>query len=74
MFLDNISYKNILKHKGLLLVDQQLASDSSTLPYVENMVVDNTYFHEEFAQAMIIMSKNNPLISDQCKIQKDLYV
>lgn len=69
MVLDNMFYKHLLSHEGLLLVDQQLASDPSTLPFVENMAADNTYFHDQFARAMIIMSENNPLIGDQGEIR-----
>lgn len=71
MILDNMYYKHLLNHNGLLLVDQQLASDPSTLPYVEIMASDNTYFHDKFARAMIAMSENNPLTGDQGEIRKD---
>ncbi|KNA22495.1 hypothetical protein SOVF_033690 [Spinacia oleracea] len=71
MVLDNMFYKHLLNHQGLLLVDQQLASDPSTLPYVENMAADNTYFHHQFARAMIIMSENNPLMGELGEIRKD---
>ncbi|KAK8659959.1 hypothetical protein V6N13_030149 [Hibiscus sabdariffa] len=71
MVLDNNYYKNLLKHKGLLLVDQQLTSDPSTSPFVEKMAADNGYFHDQFARAIILLSENNPLTEDQGEIRKD---
>ncbi|KAG6434030.1 hypothetical protein SASPL_105651 [Salvia splendens] len=71
MVLDNNYYKNILKHKGLLVVDQQLVSDPETRPFVEKMAADNGYFHDQFAKAFLILSENNPLTGDQGEIRKD---
>jgi len=71
MILDNMYYNNLLSHKGLLLVDQQLTSNPITLPYVKKMAADNDYFHQQFARAMVILSENNPLIGDQGEIRKD---
>ncbi|KAH6825694.1 Peroxidase superfamily protein [Perilla frutescens var. hirtella] len=71
MVLDNMYYKNILNHKGLLLVDQQLVSDPNTYPFVEKMASDNGYFHDQFSKALLILSENNPLTGDQGEIRKD---
>lgn len=71
MVLDNMYYNNILKHKGLLLVDQQLLSDPNTYPFVEKMAADNGYFHDQFSKALLILSENNPLTGDQGEIRKD---
>ncbi|KAJ7972426.1 Peroxidase [Quillaja saponaria] len=71
MILDNYYYKNLLKNKGLLIIDQQLTSDPRTLPYVEKMAVDNGYFHQQLSRALILLSENNPLIADQGEIRKD---
>lgn len=71
MILDNMYYKNLLGHKGLLTVDQQLASDPSTSPYVEKFAADNGYFHDQFARAVLLLSENNPLTGDQGEIRKD---
>lgn len=71
MILDNMYYHNILNHKGLLIVDQQLASDPKTLPFVEKMAADNGYFHEQFANAVVFLSENNPLTGDQGEVRKD---
>ncbi|KAL6011076.1 Peroxidase 21 [Asimina triloba] len=71
MLLDNMYYKNLLSHKGLLLVDQQLTSHDATSSYVEKMAADNDYFRQRFAAAMILLSENNPLTGDLGEIRKD---
>lgn len=71
MVLDNMYYKNILGHKGVLVVDQQLVSDPNTYPFVEKMAADNGYFHDQFAKALLILSQNNPLTGAQGEIRKD---
>lgn len=71
MILDNFYYKNLLKNKGLLLVDQQLTSNPETLSFVEKMANNGTYFHEQFAKAVVLMSENNPLTGDQGEVRKD---
>lgn len=71
MILDNNYYKNIINHKGLLIVDQQLASDPRTTPFVQKMAADNSYFHEQFSRAIALLSENNPLTGDQGEVRKD---
>ncbi|KAI8014667.1 Peroxidase 21 [Camellia lanceoleosa] len=55
MVLDNVYYKHLLEHKGLLLVDQQLVSDPTTLPFVTKMAADNGYFHDQFSRAFLLL-------------------
>ncbi|CAK9188115.1 unnamed protein product [Ilex paraguariensis] len=71
MVLDNMYYKLLLRHQGLLLVDAQLVSDPSTSPFVEKMAADNGYFHDQFSVALLTLSENNPLTGDQGEIRKD---
>ncbi|KAJ4717934.1 Peroxidase [Melia azedarach] len=71
MILDNSYYKNLLNNKGLLIVDQELASDPRTAPFVEKMAADNGYFRKQFSRAMALLSENNPLTGDQGEIRKD---
>ncbi|MBA0755577.1 hypothetical protein Gogos_020035 [Gossypium gossypioides] len=71
MILDNMYYKNLLKHKGLLVIDQQLTSDPTTSPFVEKMAADNGYFHDQFARAVLLLSENNPLTGDEGEVRKD---
>ncbi|POO01623.1 Peroxidase [Trema orientale] len=71
MILDNNYFKNVLKHKGLLLVDEQLSSDPSTSPFVQKMAADNGYFHDQFSRAVQLLSENNPLSGDLGEIRKD---
>uniref|UniRef100_A0ACD5Y5G2 Uncharacterized protein n=1 Tax=Avena sativa TaxID=4498 RepID=A0ACD5Y5G2_AVESA len=71
MLLDNMYHRNLLKGRGLLLVDQRLASDPRTAPFVRKMAADNAYFHEKFADALVRMSENGPLTGDQGEVRKD---
>ncbi|KAK7393562.1 hypothetical protein VNO78_22120 [Psophocarpus tetragonolobus] len=71
MIIDNSYYKNILEHKGLLTVDEELANDPRTAPYVQNMANDNDYFHQHFSRAILLLSQTNPLTGDQGEIRKD---
>ncbi|KAL3628543.1 Peroxidase 21 [Castilleja foliolosa] len=71
MILDNMYYKNILGHKGLLVVDQELVSDPRTYPFVQKMAADNGYFHAQFARAMTILSEYNLITGNQGEIRKD---
>ncbi|CAJ1968491.1 unnamed protein product [Sphenostylis stenocarpa] len=71
MIIDNNYYKNILQHKGLLTVDEELATDSRTAPYVQKMANDNEYFHQQFSRAIQLLSETNPLTGDEGEIRKD---
>ena len=71
MIIDNNYYKNIMQHKGLLTVDEELATDPITSPSVQKMADDNGYFNEQFSRAVLLLSENNPLIGDQGEIRKD---
>ncbi|CAN1304656.1 Peroxidase 21 [Linum perenne] len=71
MILDNLYYQGLLKNKGLLLVDQQLATDPLTAPFVVKMAADNDYFHEQFARAVVLLSENNPLTGGEGEVRKD---
>ncbi|CDP06722.1 unnamed protein product [Coffea canephora] len=71
MVLDNLYHKSILDGKGLLIVDQELASDPLTSPFVQKMAADNDYFHDQFSRALLILSENNPLLNDEGEIRKD---
>lgn len=69
MKLDNNYFKNLINHRGLLLVDQGLLSDSRTTPYVTKMAQDNTYFFAQFSRALTILSENNPLTGSDGEIR-----
>lgn len=71
MIIDNMYYKNLLKHKGLLMIDQELASDPRTASYVEKMAADNEYFYEQFSKAIVVMSEYSPVTGDDGEIRRD---
>ncbi|GLJ13188.1 hypothetical protein SUGI_0207100 [Cryptomeria japonica] len=69
--IDNNFYKNLMKNKSLLVVDQQLLLDPRTSPYGEKMAQDNQYFFSQFSRALTILSENNPLTGNNGEIRKD---
>lgn len=71
MIIDNMYYKNLLKHKGLLKVDQQLLSYPSTAQFVKQMAADNAYFYKQFSTALLLLSENNPLTGSQGEVRRD---
>ena len=71
MVIDNMYHKNLLRRKGLLLVDKQLVSDPSTAPFVEMMAANNSYFHDKFSSALLLLSENNSLTGDAGEVRKD---
>lgn len=71
MVVDNMYYKNIMAHKGLLVIDDEIATDPRTAPFVAKMAADNGYFHEQFSRAIRLLSETNPLTGDQGEIRKD---
>ncbi|XP_023005219.1 peroxidase 21-like isoform X2 [Cucurbita maxima] len=71
MILDNMYYRNVLEHKGLLIVDQELVSNPLTLPYVKKFAADIKYFHDQFSRGIRLLSENNPLTANQGEIRKD---
>nr|AHW98115.1 peroxidase [Carica papaya] len=74
MILDNMYYKNILNHEGLFFIDQQLAFDPTTTPFVEKMAADNGYFHDQFVRAIQLLFEINPLTNDQGEVRKSRFV
>ncbi|KAL6896806.1 hypothetical protein ACP4OV_007378 [Aristida adscensionis] len=70
MVLDNAYYRHLLQRKGLLLVDQQLADDPRTAPFVAKMAADNAYFHDRFAAALLRLSENNPLTGADGEVRR----
>ncbi|GLJ51750.1 hypothetical protein SUGI_1099800 [Cryptomeria japonica] len=71
MKFDNNYYNNLMKNKGLLVVDQQLHFDPRTSSYVKKMAQDNQYFFSQFSRALTILSENNPLTGNNGEIRKD---
>jgi peroxidase len=70
MKLDNNYFKILMKHKGLLLIDQRLLSDPRTGPYATKMGQDGNYFFAQFSRALTILSENNPLTGSGGEIRK----
>lgn len=71
MILDNNYYKHILQHKGLLLVDAQLATHPATSLFLQNMASDNAYFLHQFSRGILLLSETNPFTAPQGEIRND---
>lgn len=70
MKFDNNYYKNVMKMKGLLKLDNALYLDPRTKPYVEKMAEDNNYFYEQFIEGMSILTEHKVLTGSQGEIRK----
>lgn len=68
---DNQYYRQILKSKGVLNIDQQLALDPSSKGLVSNYSVDTKGFREKFADAMIKMGNIGVLVGNDGEIRKN---
>ncbi|KAG2241828.1 hypothetical protein Bca52824_096329, partial [Brassica carinata] len=60
MVVDNMYYKNIMARKGLLVIDDELATDPRTAPFVAKMAANNGYFYEQFSRGVRLLSETNP--------------
>eukprot|EP00249_Psilotum_nudum_P005084 c18559_g2_i3 orf=3-977(-) len=65
MGFDNQYYKNVIQKKGLLRVDTALILDPRTSDYVIRMASNNSFFFEQFVEAMEILTVHNPLTGSQ---------
>ncbi|KAK6943774.1 hem peroxidase, partial [Dillenia turbinata] len=66
---DKVTRMNLLNHKGLLLIDQQLTSHPTTSTLWKKRASDNDYFREQFCRAILLLSDNNPLTNDEGEIR-----
>lgn len=69
MGFDNNYYKNVVNMKGLLKVDNALYLDPRTAPYVTRMAADNSYFFQQFVEAMAVLTEYNVLTGNQGEIR-----
>ncbi|KAK9734523.1 hypothetical protein RND81_04G145400 [Saponaria officinalis] len=51
--VDNEYYNQILKKRGVLQIDQELALDKSSAKLVSNLASNNAFFAQSFAKAMV---------------------
>lgn len=70
MKFDNNYYKNVMQMKGLLKLDNALYLDPRTANYVEKMASDNSYFFEQFVEAMAVLTEYKVLTGSQGEIRK----
>ncbi|XP_030534455.1 peroxidase 4-like [Rhodamnia argentea] len=68
---DNFYYKNLLQKKGLLHSDQELFNGSSVGSLVKKYACDSSAFFQDFARAMIKMSKIRPPKGSNGQIRKN---
>jgi peroxidase len=68
--VDNSYYKMLLDGKGILPIDNALASDPSTASYVESLANNNDYFLDLFGKAMVKMGMIGVLTGDHGEIRQ----
>lgn len=69
--VDNEFYKQILVKRGIMQIDQQLALDKSTSPFVSNFASNGDKFIKSFATAIIKMGKVGVLVGKEGEIRKN---
>ncbi|KAK9735259.1 hypothetical protein RND81_04G194400 [Saponaria officinalis] len=72
--LDNVYYKNIRKHRVVLVSDQVLDEDEHTEKMVKYYAKHSGAWKEEFAKAMVKMSKIEVLVGDEGEIRRNCRV
>ncbi|KAF3665848.1 Peroxidase 28 [Capsicum annuum] len=69
--VDNSFYKQLRLKKGILKVDQLLASDKSTAGIVANFASNPRAFQQAFANALIKLGNTQVLVGKSGEIRKD---
>lgn len=67
---DNQFYEQIAKHKGVMLIDQELALDNSTAAIVQRLRSDRDGFLRKFGDAMVKMGSIEVLVGKGGEIRK----
>ncbi|CAN4112730.1 unnamed protein product [Withania somnifera] len=70
-FVDNSFYKQLRMKKGILKVDQLLASDKSTAGIVANFAANPKAFQQAFANALIKLGNTEVLVGKSGEIRKN---
>ncbi|KAK6136996.1 hypothetical protein DH2020_029261 [Rehmannia glutinosa] len=71
---DNQFYNQTIFKRGILQIDQELALDRSTVPIVSGFAKNKVAFQQNFANAMIKMSKIQVLVGNAGEIRKNCRV
>ncbi|KAL5547044.1 hypothetical protein UlMin_006731 [Ulmus minor] len=71
---DNQFYNQIRVKKGILQIDQELASSTSTAGIVSKFALNGTSFSESFARAMVKMGSIEVLVGKAGEIRKNCRV
>lgn len=72
--VDNQYYNQILKKKGILQIDQELALDQSSAPIVAKMAANERASRQSFAKAMIKLGRIDVLVGNAGEIRKNCRV
>lgn len=68
---DNKFYSEILSHRGVLQIDQELALDQSTVPLVSKFASNPIEFRQMFGNAMIKLGNLQVLVGNAGQIRKN---
>ncbi|KAH0775226.1 hypothetical protein KY290_012363 [Solanum tuberosum] len=72
--VDNQYYNQILKKKGILKIDQELALDKLSAPIVARFANNGNAFRKSFTKSMVKMGNINVLVGDDGEIRKNCRV
>ena len=68
--VDNSFFVQILNQRGILVFDQVLGRDPTTIGFVQELAANGTLFNVELAQAMVKLQALDVLTGDQGQIRK----
>lgn len=69
--LDNEYYNQIMKNKGILRIDQEIALDKSSSKLVSRLASNNALFGQRFAKAMVKLGNMQVLEANAGEIRKN---
>ncbi|ERN08178.1 peroxidase 44 [Amborella trichopoda] len=72
--VDNEFYNQVLKGKGILLIDHNLGADNSTVGFVKQFGGDANGFLQDFKAVMVKMGSLNVLVGNAGEIRKNCRV
>ncbi|XP_010695533.1 peroxidase 57 [Beta vulgaris subsp. vulgaris] len=72
--VDNMYYKQIIRKRGVLKIDQEIEEDMASSKFVAKLAADNALFGEHFAKAMVKLGSSRVLEGRDGEIRRNCRV